>query len=172
MQERLHDCRAGELTQPLQPILPQAQITKVPHGTTATLANLGAKTYTQAEGSKLRREPKRGRKKNRPYCTLPTVQRQVFSHLLTCLPMPMPAPALDTVSTTRTAQLSDRPYRNSQQLPIWHQRPGLPLWLSEMPRGEGSTQGRSEASCCSGREVPLARRSAPARTFTTVGRHL
>ena len=47
------DCRAGELTQPLQPILPQAQITKVPHGTTATLAKLGAKTYTQAEGSKL-----------------------------------------------------------------------------------------------------------------------
>ena len=43
------------------------------------------------------------------------MQRQVFSHLLTCLPVPMPAPALDTVSTTRTAKLSNKPFRNCQQ---------------------------------------------------------
>ena len=34
----------------------------MPHGTTATLAKLGAKTYTQTEGSKLRKEPKGGTK--------------------------------------------------------------------------------------------------------------
>ena len=71
MQERLHDSRAGELTHSLQPILPQTLVTKVPLGTAATFGKVGAKTYTEAEGSK---------------------KKQV-----------LPAPALDTVSTTRRA---------------------------------------------------------------------
>ena len=48
MQERLHDCRAGELTHTSL----KALITKVPLGTAATFGKVGAKTYTKAEGSK------------------------------------------------------------------------------------------------------------------------
>ena len=43
VQERLRDCRAGELTQTLQPIL---------LGTAAIFGKVGAKTFTKAEGSK------------------------------------------------------------------------------------------------------------------------
>ena len=76
-------------------------ISKVPLGTAATFGKVGAKTYTEAEGSKTQEGSRRG--PTRLYCTLQEVQMQVFSHLLTCLPAPMPAPALDTVSTTRRA---------------------------------------------------------------------
>ena len=71
-------------------------ITKAPLGTAAT-GKVGAKT----EGSKTQEKSRSG--PTRLYCTLQEVQRQVFSHLLTCLPAPMPAPALATVSTIRRA---------------------------------------------------------------------
>ena len=51
-----------------QPILPQTQLPRC-------LLGLGARTYTQAEGSKLRREPHEG--EVRLYSTLQEVQRQV-----------------------------------------------------------------------------------------------
>ena len=70
------------------------------------------------------------------------------------------------------SSLTDLTGPTSILLTNWHQRPGLPLQLSELPRGESSTQGRSEASCCGGRGVPQAGRSAPAGTFTTITKHV
>ena len=55
--------------------------------------------------------------------TLQEVQGQVFSHLLTCLPMPMPAPALDTViSTEGRSSLTDLTGPTSILFTNWHQK--------------------------------------------------
>ena len=82
----------------------KALITKVPLGTAVTFGKVSAKTLTKAEGSKTAEGTQR--RHTQAVLHPSRVQRQVFSHLLICLPMPMPAPALDTVSTTRKAQLS------------------------------------------------------------------
>ena len=78
---------------PSKPKLPRCLL-----GLRPPLAKWVPKPIHRQRAPKLRREPKGD---IRPYCTFQEVQRQVFSHLLTCLPMPMPAPALDTVRTTQ-----------------------------------------------------------------------
>ena len=104
VQERLHDCGVGELTQTLQPILPQSPNYQGASWDCGHLWQMGAKTYTKAEGSKTTEGTRRGAKLALLH---PSRSAEAgFLALLTCLPMPMPAPALDTVSTTRRAQLS------------------------------------------------------------------
>ena len=90
MQERLHDCRAEELTHTLQPMLPQTPLnTKVPLGTAATFGKVGAKTYTEAESS---RDPEGSQVGSARF------EKCRAGFLALCLPVPMPAPALDTVA--------------------------------------------------------------------------
>ena len=106
MQERLRDWGRG--THPNTPADPPSK-PKLPR------CLLGLRPpLTKWVPKPIHRRRARRQGKNRPYSILPTVQRQAFSHLLTSLPMPMPAPALDTVSTTRPAHLSNSPFRNYQ----------------------------------------------------------
>ena len=95
---------------------------------------------------KLQREPKGG--DNRPYCTL---SRSAEAGFLALTHLPPNATVCTT--TEGRSSLTDLTGPASILLTNWHQRPGLPLHLSELPRGENSTQGRSEACCCNGRRV-------------------
>ena len=81
-------------TQTCQPILPQTQIPRCLLGLRPPLTEWVPKPINRQRAPKLCREP------NMADSILQEVQRQVFSLLLTCFPMPTPAPALDTVSTT------------------------------------------------------------------------
>ena len=168
MQDRLHHCRARELPQTLQPILPQS-----PNYQGATwdcgqlwqrggqnlnkgrgLQNCGGNPKNTYSGHTAPFKKRRGRLSRTPNAHAGTSaghrwhQHKGAALLLT-----------------------------SHELPAFSLLTGLkglacPLRLSELPRGESSTQGRSEASCCGGRGDPHTGRSAPAGTFTTSGRHV
>ena len=60
VQERLHDCRAGDLTHTLQPILPQNPNTKCLLGLRPPLAKWVPKPIQRQRAPKLRRDPEGG----------------------------------------------------------------------------------------------------------------
>ena len=86
----------------------------------------------QAEGSKTAEGTDIGGEV-RPYSTLPAMQRHGT---------PLAPPERQS-SLTNLSGIASIPTKLAS-----------PFWLSEMPRGEGSTLGRSEASCCGGRGYP------------------
>ena len=146
MQERLHDCRAGEQPHTFQPILPQSPNYLGASWDCGHLWHSGCQNPYTGRAPKLSKGAKgltipfkkcRGRF-SRTYS--PASQCPCRHQRWTPLALPDWHSSLPDFSGTTSIQLSN-----------WHQRPGLPLQLSEMPRGEGSTQGRSEAICCGGR---------------------
>ena len=149
VQERLRDCRAGGHTQTCQPILPQTQIPRCLLGLQPPLTEWVPKPIHRQRAPKLRRQPTSGRTGR----TIPFKKcRGRFSRSYS------PASQCPRRHQRRTplappdchSSLTDLSATTSIHLTNWHQRPGLPLRLSELPRGEGSTQGRSEARSCGG----------------------
>ena len=128
MQERLHDCRPGNKPNTDPPILPQSPNYLGASRDCGHLWQSGCQNLYTGRGLKNAEGTQKRAKTGR---TAPFQQcRGRFS----------------------------RTYSPASQCPCRHQR-WTPLAPPErhlrMPRGESSTQGRSEASGCSGREVPL-----------------
>ena len=148
VQERLHNCRAGEQTHTFQPILPQSPnylgaswvCGHLWHSgcqnlyTGRGLQNCGGKSKGAKTGRTIPFRKCRGRF-SRTYS--PASQCPCRHQRWTPLAPPDWHSSLTDLSGTTSILQTN-----------WHH--GLPLRLSELPRGEGSTQGRSEAICCGG----------------------
>ena len=164
MQDRLHDCRAGELSNTLQPILPQNPNYQGASWDCGHLWQSGCQNLYRGRGLQNSGGILKGAKIGFPAILKKCRGRfsRTYSPCRHQRWTPL-APPHRRSSLADTQDLPTFPY-------LLASRPGLPLRLSVTAKRRNSTQGRSKlVAAWQGYHTG---RSAPAGTFTIIGKHL